>query len=610
MNKLVNLRKKIKEHNLDGMIIPLADPFQNDFIPEYYHRIKFLSGFTGSLGTIIVLKDTAALFVDGRYTLQAQEEVDTTLFEVQSYGIASMINWIQQKKNQSPSLCLGYDPWDYTVTQIAQLEKTTDIITLEPLHKNLVDEIWEDQPPITKTKIFLYPEKYAGLSWLEKLDMVTETIKKDKLDAVFITSAASICWLLNIRGNDVPYTPISLCYALVHKTGKIDLFAYLENLTPEIKKHFSARVTFHKMSGVDLQNILPSLTSGLKIGYTKPTAPVKIKHILKPSAAILKNVDDPCLLPRACKTNTEIAHAQKAHFWDGLALVKFFYWLEKTVSSHPITELDAAIKIDTLRAENKDFKGPSFPTIAGANENGSIVHYRPGRNARTLKINDLFLCDSGGQYFEGTTDVTRTICLGGKPTPKQKNLFTRILKGFIALFLVRFPQGTSGSQLDILARRFLWEVGVDYAHSTGHGVGQYLNVHEGPQGISCRPSAVALRPGMILSNEPGCYLTGEFGIRTENLMFVEYSSQKDIQGNFLLKFKTLTLCPIDHRLIDLSLLSADELKWLDDYHQTVWNTLHKDLAPAEREWLKQATVPLAAGHAFSHQDSIRDSITG
>ncbi|MFN7662243.1 MAG: M24 family metallopeptidase [Alphaproteobacteria bacterium] len=611
MNKLIKLREKLEEHNLDGIIIPMSDPFQNDFIPEYYHRIKFLSGFTGSLGTIIVLKNKAALFVDGRYTLQAQKQINHSLFEIKNYGLPSMVDWLLENKDKDIDLNLGYDAWDYTGAQISQLQKATNLIILTPLKHNLIDEIWKDHPPITKTKIFLYPEKYAGLSWIEKLEWVTDEIKRHQLDGFFLTSSASICWLLNIRGNDVPYTPISLCYALIHESGKIDLFTYFENLTPKIKKHFASRVTFHRMSGVNLEAILPSLTAGLKIGYTKHSSPIKIKHILESSVSFLKNTDDPCVLLRACKTPTEIQHAHKAHLWDGIALAKFFYWIEQTVPVQSINEFDAALKVDALRAENKNFKGPSFPTIAGANQNGSIVHYRPNKRSQTLKQNDLFLCDSGGQYFEGTTDVTRTVCIHGTPTTKQKDLFTRVLKGFISLFLIRFPEGTTGAQLDVLARRALWEVGVDYAHSTGHGVGQYLNVHEGPQSISPRPIPVALRPGMVLSNEPGCYLTGEFGIRIENMMVVEQSSHKDILGKTMLQFRSLTLCPIDRRCIDLDLLSYAEINWLNDYHQQVWEALHKFLPAPEKEWLKKSTAPLHKEHQTTdHHDSIRDSITG
>jgi Xaa-Pro aminopeptidase len=610
MHKIINLRKKIKENKVDGMIIPMSDPFQNDFIPEYYHRIKFLSGFTGSLGTIIVLENAAALFVDGRYTLQAQKQVDQNLFEIRPYGIHSIVEWLLEKKKSSSSLVIGYDPWDYTVMQINQLQASAEFINFSPLSTNPIDEIWEDQPKITKTKIFLYPEKYAGLSWMQKLDIISADIQKKKLDAIFLTSAASICWLLNIRGYDVPYTPISLCYALVHKTGKVDLFTYLENLTPKIKKYFSSKVTFHKMSGVDLEKNLPSLVKGLKVGYVEQNSPIKIKQILHLTVDLLTHTDDPCVLLRSCKTPTEISHAHKAHLWDGVALVKFFCWLEKTVPTHQITEFDAALKIDSLRNENKHFKGPSFPTIAGANQNGAIVHYRASKKSPILKLNDLFLCDSGGQYFEGTTDVTRTVCIGGSPTPKQKDLFTRVLKGFISLFLLRFPMGTTGTQLDVLARRSLWEIGLDYTHSTGHGVGQYLSVHEGPQNISPRPTTVALRPGMIVSNEPGCYLTGEFGIRIENLMFVDQTSKRDMPGNPFLRFKTLTLCPIDRACIDINLLSVEEIDWLNDYHQNIWKSLSKFLTPEEKEWLKKATEPLKGDHAFSHQDSILDSITG
>ncbi|HCI48515.1 MAG: hypothetical protein A2977_00375 [Alphaproteobacteria bacterium RIFCSPLOWO2_01_FULL_45_8] len=610
MNKLKNLRRKLHEAKVDGMLIAMADPFQNDNIPEYFQRIKFLSGFTGSLGTILVLKDSAALFVDGRYTLQAQNEVDPTAFEIRGHGLSAIVEWIHEKQlSSSHSLVIGYDPWDYTVAQINQLQAATESVTFSPLKINLVSEIWKDQPAITKTKVFLYPEKYAGLSWIEKLDLIAAEIQKKNIDALFLNSSFSICWLLNMRAHDTSYTPISLCFALIHKTGKVDLCIYLENLTPAIKKHFSERVTFHNLSSVDLKKSLPILVKGLKIGYVEQSAPCAIKQILELPAAALINVEDPCVAIKACKTPTELSHVQKAHLWDGIALTKFFCWLEKTVSSKKITEFEAALKLDSLRAENKHCKGPSFPTIVGTNENGAIVHYRANEESKTLKVNDLLLCDSGGQYFEGTTDVTRTICLGGNPTPLQKDVFTRVLKGFIALFLVHFPKGTNGMQLDVLARCSLWEAGFDYAHSTGHGVGHYLNVHEGPQNISPRSSPTPLKPGMILSNEPGCYLPGQFGVRIENLMVVEKSSHKDSHGNFLLKFRNLTLCPIDSTCIEKTLLSDHEIDWLNKYHQTVWTALHKFLNPNEKAWLKTAIAPFEKkDQAFSHQDSMRDSI--
>ena len=592
MNKLNFLRKKLDKDKLDGMVIPMSDPFQNEFIPEYYQRVKYLSGFTGSLGTIIVLKDKACLFVDGRYTLQAQKEIDSTLFEINSYGVDSMLKWVLTK-TKGKKITLGYDAWDYTVTQLQKLKSKEESIIFKPIKKNPIDELWEDQPKISKTKIFLYPEKYAGLSWREKVKAISGEIKKKQLDAIFLTSSISVCWLLNIRGKDVPFTPVSLCYALVHKSGKIDLFTYLENLTSKIKKHFLGQVTFHKMSGEDLITVLPKLVQGLKIGYTEHQAPIQIKKIIESSAASLKHVEDPCVFLRALKTKVEIANTQKAHIWDGVALVNFFHWLQITIDVERITEYDATIKINQFRTENKNCKGLSFPTIAAANQNASIVHYHADKECLTLKPKDLFLCDSGGQYFEGTTDVTRTVCLGNEsPTAKQKNLFTRVLKGLISLSSIRFPTGTTGSQLDVLARQYLWEVGLDYAHSTGHGVGQYANVHEGPHNISWRPSTVPLLPGMVVSNEPGCYLNGEFGIRTENLMFVTETNQKDFSGNQLLSFETLTLCPIDQACIDLSLLNQKEVTWINDYHQKVWKELCKFLNPAQREWLKRATQPL------------------
>ena len=557
MNKIKKIQKKLSELNIDGIIIPMSDPFQNDFIPEYYHRVKFLSGFTGSLGTIIILKNSAALFVDGRYTLQAQKQIDTKQFSIENYDSFSMMSWVLKNTNQEHTI-LGYDAWDYTVTELNVFQQAAPEVDFLPLNVNPVDEIWVDQPNISKTEIFLHPESYAGQGWKDKVKLVKATLEQKGLDAVLLTSSASICWLLNIRGRDVPYTPLSLCYAIVHCSGHIDLFVYLENVTEEIRRHFGSRVTIHKLSGIDLAEKLPQILTNLRVGYTEQQAPMNVRNIMAPIVTELKNMEDPCALHRECKNKIQLNHIESVHEEDGIALVKFFCWLDENYKKGKITEAEAAEKIDLLRKENKTFQGFSFPTISGTAQNASIVHYRAGKNSLTLKEGDLFLCDSGGQYWGGTTDVTRTVCLGKSPTPKKKELYTRVLKGLIALSSAKFPEGTVGCQLDTLARKALWDLGYDYAHATGHGVGQFSNVHEGTRSISPRATRGDLKVGMVFSNEPGCYISGDFGIRIENLMFVYDTKEVDIFNRKILGFQTITLCPIDKSCIEKSLLSREK----------------------------------------------------
>ncbi len=543
------------------------------------------------MGTIIILKNAAALFVDGRYTLQAQKQIDTKIYEIENYDPHSIMSWVL-KKSASEKIVLGYDAWDYTVSQLNMFQKIAPNINFKQLDRNPIDEIWDDKPNISKTKIFLHPEKYSGESWKQKLESIQNILKTQNLDAIFLTSSSSICWLLNIRGHDVPFTPISLCYAIVYKTGKIDLFVYLENLTEEIVKHFQPTITFHRMSGLELTEKLPKLLANLRVGYTEKQAPMRAKNIIAPSVIELINMEDPCVLLRACKNKTQLKHIEETHIEDGIALAKFFCWIDDNYKTESINEYTAAEKIDSFRFQNKNCIDLSFPTISGTAQNGSIVHYRAGENPLPLTEGDIFLCDSGGQYYGGTTDVTRTICLGKNPTPEQKKLFTLVLKGLVVLSCAEFPEGVTGGQLDLLARQFLWKEGHDYAHATGHGVGQYANVHEGPQNISPRATTVPLREGMVLSNEPGCYIEGQFGIRIENLMYVSHTGRIDSFGRKILKFNTLTFCPIDRSCIDITLLTNAEKEWIDAYHNTVWEKLSPHVDTRTKDWLKKETAPL------------------
>jgi Xaa-Pro aminopeptidase len=491
--------------------------------------LEWLTGFTGSNGIAVILSDKAALFTDGRYLLQAAQEVDNALYKIFDMSTHSLVEYAGE-------LVIGYDPFLHSSSQISNFKNSKPC-------PNLIDIIWLNQPARPTTPIFQYPEKFAGQKAEEKIKLIAQKLVEQNVDACLITELDSICWLLNVRANDVPYNPIMLAYAIIHREGRVDVFSDREPYLPM----------------AELGQYLDQL-QGKKVLVDPRTAPIWFENKLK---NIIKG-DNPCILPKACKNNVEVAMAKEIHAIDGVALSRFLYWLDS--NQLEISELDVADKLLELRQQNSAFIYPSFATIAGFAEHGAIIHYHP--TTKTNKIisgNGLLLVDSGGQYYGGTTDVTRTIAIG-EPTEEQKYYFTLVLKGHLKLAMARVPKNTTGAQLDLLARNALWNQGADYPHGTGHGVGNCLNVHEGPQSISRNAHDVKLKPGMIFSNEPGYYKEGEYGIRIESLLVVE----EDGEFN---KFHTLTLAPIDPNLIRWELLDYFEKKWLYDYHLAIAKTL-------------------------------------
>lgn len=567
--KFAKLREILAKHAVAGYLQPVHDEYLSEYPPECYQRVKWLAGFSGSAGMLVVLADKAALFVDGRYTLQAANEIDNALITAHNSGDISPGEWLAGEVHD---VAIGYDPALFTPPMLARLQAAgaKKKISFVPV-PNPVDAIWQDRPTIPASKIYLHEETYAGESSAAKCARLAEILKKDGVDAALISAPESVCWLLNIRGADVECTPLALLRGILHASGMVDLFAEAERL-PKLPDHIH----------VITPDILPEYEKtlqGKKILCDESLTPDAFVQWLHQAGAKIHKGSDPCMLPRACKNKTQLAGMRAAHQRDGVALTKLLHWLDTHPAIETVSEMAIDEKLLGLRRQQAEFTQPSFPTIAGAGEHGAIVHYRANETSnRTLKQGELLLIDSGGQYLDGTTDVTRTIAIG-LPGAEQKDRFTRVLKGHIALAMAMFPQGTSGSQLDALARAPLWQVGLDYDHGTGHGVGHYLGVHEGPQRISKRAGDVALQAGMVLSNEPGYYKTGGYGIRIENLVEVV------AKEHGFLGFETLTCAPIDLRLVEHDLLTETEAEWLSYYHQWVESSLTPHLTQEEGEWL-------------------------
>jgi len=591
-DRLKALRSQMAKQNLDGFVVPMTDAFQGEYIPEHDRRLSWLTGFTGSAGLAIVFNNRAALFVDGRYTLQAKDQVDEKLFErdrltTDATGIWHPGLWLEESLAKGTKL--GYDPWLHTAFDVARLENICGKAgaSLTPCEANLIDEIWADQPAAPMATVFAHDLAYAGQSSADKRRALSRFLVEDGIDAVVLTAPDSTAWLLNIRGGDVPFTPIPLLFSLLYRDGKVDLFIDEEKTSPGLADHLGKDVSL--LPTETLGKTIDRLTSK-KVRVVRNGTAVWILERLKKTGANLSFGEDPCAAPKARKNEIELKGVRAAHERDGIALVRFLAWLDAQSVTDQLTEIAVADALEGFRAEHELFKGLSFPTISGAGPNGAIVHYSvtPETN-HPLETGSLYLVDSGAQYPDGTTDVTRTVAIG-EPTKEMRDCFTRVLKGHIALSSCRFPKGTSGSQLDALARRPLWEVGLDYDHGTGHGVGSYLSVHEGPQRISKAPNRVSLEPGMILSNEPGYYKEGAFGIRLENLVAVVETEMNS--GKTMLAFDPLTLAPFDQRLIERDLLSIQERQWINAYHDRVFNTLRPHLDGSTEAWLKDATNPL------------------
>jgi Xaa-Pro aminopeptidase len=586
--RLAALRAALARHGLAGFLIPRADEHQGEYVARQADRLNWLTGFTGSAGLAIVLADKAAVFIDGRYTLQVRTEVDGAHYEYRHLIDEPPADWIAGALK--PGDRLGYDPWLHTVEGLARLREgaTRAGAELVPVARNLVDEVWSAQPPRPLGPVVPHALAHAGRLAADKRAEIGAIVAKGGADAAVLSAPDSIAWLLNMRGDDIPHVPVALAFATIDAAGHVDLFIDRRKLAPGTVEHLGNGVVVRAPD--ELGPALDALAAaGKRVRVDPASAPSWVFDRLKAAGAEAKRAEDPCALPKACKNPTELDGIRRAHRRDGLALTRFLAWLAEAGPTGEVTELDAAARLRALRAEQELFHDLSFETIPGAGPNGAIVHYRssPATN-RPLKPGELFLLDSGAQYQDGTTDVTRTIAVG-TPDAEQRDRFTRVLKGHIALGSARFPRGTSGAQLDALARLPLWQAGLDYDHGTGHGVGCFLSVHEGPQRISKVPSTVALRPGMVVSNEPGYYKTGAYGIRIENLVTVVEAEKPPGGERELLAFETLTLAPIDLALVEPGLLTAEEIAWLNAYHARVRTAHLPGLDAKAAAWLDHAT---------------------
>jgi Xaa-Pro aminopeptidase len=527
------------------------------------------------------------VFVDGRYTLQVASEVDPKLFAYLHLVEQPPHRWLAETLPAGAKF--GYDPWLHTPDQVAQLQEACAQAGAElvAVSTNPLDAVWADRPPAPMAPVVPHPDSFAGLTAAEKRALIAKELKAKKSDAAFLSAPDSIAWLLNIRGGDVEFTPLPLSFAIIHQDARVDLFIDDRKVPGDTKDHLGDGV--HRHEPCALEGALKKLY-GKRVRLDPATAPAWALDHLTAAGALIDRAPDPCLLPRACKNEVELNGTRAAHLRDGVALSKFLAWLSVEAPKGTVTELSATEKLEECRRGGNLYQGPSFATIAGAGPNGAIVHYRssPATN-RPLEKGQIFLIDSGGQYLDGTTDVTRTVAIGPAGA-EEKQRFTLVLKGHIALARARFPAGTSGSQLDSLARQPLWAHGLDYDHGTGHGVGSYLSVHEGPQRIAKNNNSQALLPGMILSDEPGYYKTGAYGIRIENLIVVKDEAQtaeRPVRG-----FEVLTLAPIDLNLVDRDLLTDDEVDWLNDYHARVKDSLTPLVDPSTAAWLADATRAL------------------
>ena len=585
------LRAELKRQGLTGFLVPRADAHQGEYVPPHARRLAWLTGFTGSAGLAAVLAESAAIWVDGRYTLQVRDQVPAELFEYHHVTDNPPTDWLRRRLR--PGDRLGYDPWLHTVEGVERLAAACEKAGAElvPCPGNPVDQVWADQPPPPVATVAPHPLGYAGRASADKRSEVARALEEAAVDAAVLTAPDSIAWLLNVRGADVEHTPLPLSFALVHRDATVDLFIDPRKLGPDLAAHLGDGV---RVAGPDALG--PALDRLGKDGRTVQAEPsstaVWIFQRLAAAGAKVVRAPDPCALPKACKNAVELRGARAAHERDGTALCRFLAWIAREAPAGRLTEVGVAERLDRFRAEEEAFRDVSFPTISAAGPSGAIVHYHATEATdRALGPGLLYLVDSGAQYRDGTTDVTRTVALG-PPSAEQRERFTRVLKGHIALATSRFPAGTTGSQLDVLARRPLWEAGLDYDHGTGHGVGSYLGVHEGPQRISKVGNSVALKPGMILSNEPGYYKTGEYGIRIESLVVVTPLPKASGAEVELLGFETLTLAPIDLALVEPALLEADEVAWLDAYHARVRQIITPRVDADTAAWLEAATRPL------------------
>jgi Xaa-Pro aminopeptidase len=592
-DRLAALREQLKSDQLDGFVVPLTDEHMSEYVGSYAQRLAWLTGFEGSAGSAVVLPEEAAIFVDGRYTLQVRSQVDADHWSYQSVPETSIADWL--KEHAPDGARIGYDPWLHSrdwVTRATEALKAKGA-SLVPVKRNPIDAVWADRPEASTERLIVHPDRLAGKSSAEKRHEIADWLVKQGADAAVLAALDSIAWTFNVRGKDVSRTPVALAYALVHADGTADLYVAGEKIDAEVRQHLGNGVRVHERG--DFEAALTRLKDQ-RVVVDPERSVAAIFDALDQAGATIVPARDPTVLPRAIKNPTEIAGQQAAQARDGAAIAKFLHWVEAEAPKGELDELKASDRLEALRREAAELRDLSFDTISGAGPNGAIVHYRASEATnRPLEMNSIYLVDSGGQYEDGTTDITRTVVIG-EPSAEMRDRFTRVLKGHIALATAVFPKGTRGSQLDSFARRPLWDAGLDYAHGTGHGVGSFLSVHEGPQRISPMGSSQSggdepLQAGMILSNEPGYYKTGEYGIRIENLVQVV---DKVIPGaeKEMLGFETLTFAPIDRRLVARDMLAPAERDWLNAYHADVLAKIGAQLSGDDRAWLEAACAPV------------------
>ncbi len=585
--RLTALRQELQRQELDGFIVPRADEHLGEYVPASAERLTWLTGFTGSAGLAAVLLDKAAVFTDGRYVLQLAAQTDAAVWECRHITEDPPPAWLAANAPQGARI--GYDPLLISEEGLARFIEAG--LAMHPVTRNPVDAVWTDRPAAPMAAAVPHPLEHAGRTATEKREQIAGLLREAKQDAAVLSDPASIAWLLNIRGGDVPFTPFALGFALTHADGGTELFMDPAKLPDATREWLGNTVS---VAGREALEPALGRLAGKRVRVDASGTPVWFAQKLRQAGAVVVAGPDPCLLPKACKNEVEQQGARNAHARDAVAVCRFLHFLAEVGREGTETEISAAAKLLALRQEVDGFRGESFPAISGAGEHGAIIHYRVTEESnRPIRPDEVYLIDSGGQYPDGTTDITRTVWTGpDEPPAELRERVTRVLQGHIAIATLVFPQGIGGAHLDAFARRALWQVGLDYDHGTGHGVGSYLSVHEGPVSLSRLARPVPIAAGMILSNEPGFYLPGGYGIRLENLLLV---LERDLPGASkpFLCFETLTLAPFDRRLIDPRLLETAELAWLDAYHARVLAEVGPCLDPPVRDWLAHACAPLA-----------------
>ena len=581
-HRVALLRAELKKRKLTGFFVPRADEFQGEYVPAHAERLRWLTNFRGSAGVAIVTLKKAAIFVDGRYVIQVRQQVDEKIFQPFHLMDEPPTQWIARTLKKGDRL--GFDPWLVTVDQARRFRAACEGVgaSFVPVDTNPIDAVWKDQPARPMAQIVTQPTQFAGRTATDKIKDIRKAM--GSADAVVLTQPDSVAWLFNLRGFDVPHTPVVNAYAVLPARGKAELFIAAEKLGEDVKAHLK-KIATTRAPG-EIGKALKALGKS-RVLIDPGWAPERLRDMLARAKAEIVSGTDPVSLPKARKNKVEQEGARAAQKRDGVAVSRFLFWLEGEAPRGGLTERDVAAKLRSFREATGELKDISFETIPASGPHAAIPHYHATEESnRKLGLNEIFLIDSGAQYIDGTTDITRTVIVG-EASPEMKDRFTRVLKGMIGLSMARFPKGTCGSQLDVLARQHLWSAGLDFDHGTGHGVGAYLSVHEGPARIN-KSDRTPLEPGMILSNEPGFYKQGDFGIRIENLVMVHEASPVDGGDRPMLGFETLTLAPIDRRLIDVGLLSEAERHWLNTYHARVLKEVGDYLDGEELTWLKGA----------------------